>query len=240
MRRQCDWLAPSWTWLLKEKVLPTFGWAGARPTALDVGCGPGLVMEHLAHLFEVRGVDMEREEVQKCSAKGLDTIMARAEELPFEDGSFDVVYCSYLLMWVDDPETVVHEMARVAKGWVVCLAEPDHLGKISYPPDMKTLDEALIEGLRRSGADPMMGRKLPGLLTRCGLSTEAGIYAGSWTSGRMKEESEGEWGEISHMIDDGLSDDELNALRGTWDRATRDGSLVQHNPVFYAMARKDP
>lgn len=238
LRRQCTWLGPSWTWLLETRVLSIVDIRGQRLTALDVGCGPGLVMEHLAPLFEVRGVDMEREEVRRCAGRGLDVIQARAESLPFEDGAFDVVYCSYLLLWVDDPEVVVHEMARVARSWVICLAEPDYLGRIGHPPQINTLDKALVKGVKRMGADPSMGRRLSGLFTSSGLMPEVGIYAGTWTAELMREEAEREWEEMVHVMADTLNGEELSVVKRAWDRAAKDGSLVQYNPVFYALANK--
>src|SRR5260370_151629 len=38
--------------------------------------------------------------------------VARADDLPFADGTFDAVTFSYLLRYVDDPAATVEEMAR--------------------------------------------------------------------------------------------------------------------------------
>jgi demethylmenaquinone methyltransferase/2-methoxy-6-polyprenyl-1,4-benzoquinol methylase len=40
---------------------------------------------------------------------------ARAEDLPFEDRSFDGLTFTYLLRYVDDPATTMAELARVVK-----------------------------------------------------------------------------------------------------------------------------
>ena len=129
---------------------------GRRLEALDVGCGPGLVMEGLGPLFNVQGMDRDKGMVEKCHSKGLTVFQGEAEGMPFEDGSFDVVYCSFLLLWVKDPELVVQEMKRVSRQWVVCLAEPDMGGRIDHPSSLNGLKDLLIQGMLNQGADPLV------------------------------------------------------------------------------------
>ena len=239
LARQRRWLGDSWKWLLRTFVLESMSEEEKKPTALDVGCGPGLVMEMLSPYLEVQGVDIDAEVVQVCQARQQKAIVARAENLPFDDGSFDIVYCSFLLLWVDDAEVVVREMARVARYWVLCLAEPDYGGRVSYPPGVAEIDDALIKGLRRLGADPEMGRKVSGIMSQCGMVPAAGTYAGMWAAERMNEESEREWEEIAHLTSDILEHDAMTKIKREWDLAVAEGSLVQYNPVFYALAKKD-
>ncbi len=54
--------------------------------------------------------------------------------------------------------------------------EPDYGGMIEYPPEIAAKD-IWINALTRAGADPFMGRKLPGML-RC-----AGLECGSEFAG---------------------------------------------------------
>lgn len=232
--RQRRWLGESWTWLLRTMVLDERPPGSGRPTALDVGCGPGLVMELLSPLIDVQGIDADPGAVMASVARGQVAREAMAEELPFEDDSFDIVYCSYLLLWVKDPVQVVREMARVSRDWVICLAEPDHLGRITYPPELGVLDEIFVHSLRRQGADPMMGRRLPETFARCGLSAITGVHASMWNSDRLRVESEEEWRSLTgSAIGPDLAD-----VRKRWGAALSAGSLVQYNPVFYSLARK--
>lgn len=237
LARQCRWLGDSWTWLLRTVVLPGMQAGEERPTALDVGCGPGLVMELLSPYLDVHGVDIDPEAVHACRSRGQKAVVARAEELPFDDGSFDIVYCSYLLLWVEDAVAVVREMARVARKWVLCLAEPDHRGRISYPPELSVIDDALAWGLRGQGADPEMGRKLPGIVSRCGLVPVTGTFSGMWVAGWTREEADREWEEIVQIASGIMGQATMAMVKRAWDRAVAEGTLVQYNPVFYALSR---
>ena len=91
-------------------------------TALDVGCGGGLLAEEFAGLgCRVTGVDPSAESLATArahaAASGLaiDFVEATGEQLPFEDGSFDIVYCCDVLEHVDDLQRTLNESARVLK-----------------------------------------------------------------------------------------------------------------------------
>ncbi len=236
--RQRSWLGESWTWLLQSKVFVGRGALERSPTALDIGCGPGLVMELLSPYLDVQGVDIDADAVMASNARGQRAQVGRAEELPFEDGSFDIVYCSFLLLWTPDPVKVVREMTRVSRDWVICLAEPDHGGRISYPPSLGSVDELFIKGLRKQGADPEMGRKLQSVFMRCGLLPEAGVHAGMWNVERMRAETENEWRSLAPVCEEVASGRALSKAKSAWDDTAKNGSLVQYTPMFYALARK--
>jgi 2-polyprenyl-6-hydroxyphenyl methylase/3-demethylubiquinone-9 3-methyltransferase len=89
-------------------------------TALDVGCGGGLLAEEFARLgCQVTGVDPSEQALEvaraHASTSGLD-ITYRAgvgEALPFPDRSFEIVYCCDVLEHVNDLNQVIGEIARV-------------------------------------------------------------------------------------------------------------------------------
>jgi demethylmenaquinone methyltransferase/2-methoxy-6-polyprenyl-1,4-benzoquinol methylase len=99
----------------------------AKPedTVLDVACGTAAVSIELAQRYGCRviGVDQSAEMLTaggaRVEAAGLaDRIElreSRAEELPFEDGSFGALTFTYLLRYVDDPAATMHELARVVR-----------------------------------------------------------------------------------------------------------------------------
>jgi 2-polyprenyl-6-hydroxyphenyl methylase / 3-demethylubiquinone-9 3-methyltransferase len=89
---------------------------------LDVGCGGGMFSEELAKLgAEVTGVDPSAKSIEAgrahAAAGGLDITYehGHGEQLPFDDGRFDLVVCCDVLEHVDDLDTVMAETSRVLK-----------------------------------------------------------------------------------------------------------------------------
>jgi SAM-dependent methyltransferase len=243
LRRQSLWLRESWLWLLRTKVLERGALTDAptaRPRALDVGCGPGFVMEELRDLLDVSGVDNDPDMAAMCRARDLDCALGTAEKLPFPDGQFDIVYCTFLLLWVKDPKLVLGEMKRVSRGWVLCLAEPDFGGRIDYPPELGGLRELIEQGMRAEGGDPHIGRKLRSLFSRCRMDAEMGVHPGVWDIGRLGEELEDEWRWLRMTAGHDAPARSLAGLHEAWKKALENGSLFQFNPIFYACARIGP
>ena len=240
LQRQSEWLGEMYQWLLNTKILPDLrgggGKKGARQKALDVGCGPGYVMEMFSGDLDVTGIDIDPEMVDLCIERDLSVVRGDAEDLPFNDGEFDLVYCSFLMMWVKDQERVMQEMVRVSRGWVVCLAEPDFGGRIDHPIELKGLKELIVGGILKDGGDPHVGRKLSGLFRKHDLRMELGVHPGVWGPEVLANESDGEWNWLRMTI--GSKSDELEHYREHWDNALKDGTLFQFNPVFYALGKK--
>ncbi len=225
LARQSLWLRDSWLWLLRDRVID-----GTRPKALEVGCGAGHVIEVLSEHMDTSGIDSDPDMVTLCKSKNLDVQLADAMELPFEDDSFDIAYCSFLLLWLPDPEKAVNEMARVARKWVVCLAEPDYGGRIDHPPGLEALGDAMVGDLMERGVDPFVGRKLRAIFSAAGLEPEVGVHQGVWSLARLKAEMGGELGWADEIT--------RPELRAALSAAIDDGTAFQYNPVFWAIAKK--
>lgn len=236
MQRQSTWLRESWMWIIDNMIDHGRGSLTGRGTALDVGCGPGFVAEIMKERMEVVGVDIDVKSVDESRSRGVDASIAAGEFLPFEDDSFDLVYCTFLLLWVEDPRRIVSEMKRVSKRWVACLAEPDYGGRIGHPDSVSKLDDLLIDGVIKSGGDPFVGRKLNSIFSSCGMTPNMGVHPGVWNIVRLRDESDGEWKYIETTA--AHQGDELECLRREWNSALDDGSLFQFNPIFYAVAQK--
>ncbi|MDA7704216.1 methionine biosynthesis protein MetW [Candidatus Pelagibacter sp.] len=92
---------------------------------LDVGCGDGILMEYLKYNKEVdiRGIEISKDNVQKCLSKGLTVIEGDAEKdlLQFPDSSFDFVILSQTLQAFLNPEIVIKELLRVGKKAIVTI-----------------------------------------------------------------------------------------------------------------------
>lgn len=82
---------------------------------LDVGCGTGANLEMLAQFGEAEGVDVSDDALEFCKAKGLKAHKGLAENLPFEDASFDLVTALDVVEHLDDDLEGLKEMRRVLK-----------------------------------------------------------------------------------------------------------------------------
>ena len=102
--------------------------AGLLPNntrVLDVGCGDGSLMNLLVKEknIEVRGLELEKKNVQECIYKGLPVIQGNAEtELyQFPDQSFDYVVLSQTLQAFYNPDKVLKELLRIGKSVIVSI-----------------------------------------------------------------------------------------------------------------------
>src|SRR5919198_3231879 len=114
---------------------------------LDAGCGDG-------RYFHVTAADPPTERLAGCdiserilataretaSRLGLEPELVRAnvESLPFEDDSFDLVFCTQVLEHLLSPAEGVRELARVLRPGGVLLLSADHAGntvtRVLYAP----------------------------------------------------------------------------------------------------------
>ena len=113
--------------------------AGLSPgmRVLDVGAGTGKLMGVLAETLEeesITAVDPSEPFVAALGERfpAADVRRGTAEELPFEDGSFDVVFAQLVVNFLTDPERGAAEMRRVTRdGGVVAAAVWDYRGEMT-------------------------------------------------------------------------------------------------------------
>jgi 2-polyprenyl-6-hydroxyphenyl methylase/3-demethylubiquinone-9 3-methyltransferase len=126
------WDDSQWLNLLRSAVNPArFGYmrrilldelkidpAGKR--TLDVGCGGGLLAEEFARLgFAVTGIDPSEPSLEtarahaKESGLAIEYVFGFGEDLPFDDGSFEILYCCDVLEHVKNLDQTIGEIARV-------------------------------------------------------------------------------------------------------------------------------
>jgi demethylmenaquinone methyltransferase / 2-methoxy-6-polyprenyl-1,4-benzoquinol methylase len=99
--------------------------AEGRPASvLDVATGTAGVALMLARRTqaEIVGVDLTEEmlrrggsRVREADVDNVRLAVARAEQLPFPDASFDALTFTYLLRYVADPAATLRELARVVR-----------------------------------------------------------------------------------------------------------------------------
>ena len=97
---------------------------------LDVGCDDGNLMEFLKanKSTKVRGIEISKEKVQTCIAKGLTVIEGNAEfdlkQFPMD--SFDYVVLGQTLQAFVNPELVIKELLRVGKKAIITIPNFGH------------------------------------------------------------------------------------------------------------------
>lgn len=92
----------------------------ASQSVLDVGCGPGALTGVLIDQVGAAGVsacDPSPPFVAECEARhpGVVVRQGRAEALPFDDATFDVVLTQLVLHFVADPSRAAREFRRVLR-----------------------------------------------------------------------------------------------------------------------------
>jgi 2-polyprenyl-6-hydroxyphenyl methylase/3-demethylubiquinone-9 3-methyltransferase len=146
-------------------------------TALDVGCGAGLLAEPLARLgARVTGIDAAPELIEAARAhaagQGLE-IDYRAVPVEEVEGQFDLVTALEVIEHVADPAAFVRALAaRLAPGGLMILSTPNATGW------SKLLTITLAEGLGRipkgthDFASFIAPERMRGLLETAGLKCE--------------------------------------------------------------------
>jgi SAM-dependent methyltransferase len=166
IREQAAWLAPARSWLLQRANVDQ------RHSLLDLGCGFGVVSQELARLSSGQVVALDHSLPALLKAASALTASpptcADATRLPFADTSFDLVFCQLALLWMPLEPTLAEVRRVLQPGGVLLAIEPDYGGMIEHPPELATR-ELWMAGIARAGADPLVGRKLPGLLAGFGF-----------------------------------------------------------------------
>jgi len=169
--------------LLNASSLEHMRLAGGE-RALDVGSGLGQFARALGKATGRRVVGVERSDAQREAAVRLAAAAGEAEFAEFrageaeslplaadEWGSFDLVHARFVLEHVRDPLAVVRQMTAAARpGGRIVLEDDDHeiLRLAPEPEGFADLWRAYMRSYEKIGCDPVVGRKLVGLLHRAG------------------------------------------------------------------------
>jgi len=125
---------------------------------LDVGCGPGVMIEAVvARGGRLTGIDLSAEMVGRARDRSRALraedrcrfVVGSAEGLPFEDAAFDAVTAMGVLEYVPDDARALREMARVVRpGGVVIVTVPNLVSPwrllpvLAKPPCLRFLKPA--------------------------------------------------------------------------------------------------
>jgi SAM-dependent methyltransferase len=83
---------------------------------LDIGCGAGNMIHHLARYGRVQGIEVDARPVAMARARGYDVRQGDATRgIPFPDAAFDLVTALDVIEHVEDDEAILREAYRVAR-----------------------------------------------------------------------------------------------------------------------------
>jgi methionine biosynthesis protein MetW len=109
--------------LIAEMIAP-----GSR--VLDIGCGDGLLIEHLYRTrgCDARGLEIDMAEVTRAVAHGLPVMQGDADSdlSQYPDDAFDYVVLSRTLQAVERPAEVLRQMLRIGRRAVVSFPNFGH------------------------------------------------------------------------------------------------------------------
>jgi SAM-dependent methyltransferase len=87
----------------------------AGSVVLDAGCGSGRTLEQLDAYGQVRGVELDPEAAEVARERGYEVEIGRLEDLPWDDGTFDLITCLDVIEHTPDDRVTLRELRRVCR-----------------------------------------------------------------------------------------------------------------------------
>jgi SAM-dependent methyltransferase len=218
----------------------------AARRVLEVGSGTSVVTAHVLETCSglVVSVDRDRSALATGQPAGPgrgSRLLADGLRLPFGSGSFDAVVCQMVFMWVREPLRLADEAYRVLApgGTMIACAEPDYGGALEHPESCSIM--GLIAGhLYKEGADPMVGRKLPGLFPqeRWDIVDLQVHPMGSWNRSSGEEAARTLIARVERELGGRVQEKVLMRWADSVRREMRRGGCFLFVPHFALLARK--
>ncbi|MBE0669843.1 MAG: methyltransferase domain-containing protein [Anaerolineales bacterium] len=227
----------AWTRDLRNYLFDQAGLTNAS-RVLEVGCGTGAILHEIKSAAPSHGLDYEIDSLSICRIHAPAALLTHGDAhfLPYPNGSFDIVYCHFLLLWVRDPLQVLREMARVGR-CVLAFAEPDYSQRVDEPAELKKLGKWQLDALIRQGADPSFGSRLAETFYQAGIQL---IETGSIQNAEKKrsaDEWENEWAVIQADLEGAVPGEEIQEMRILDENARSNGERVLHVPTYFAWGK---
>lgn len=149
-------------------------------SVLEVGCGMGILTEAVARAASnatVVGIEQSAEQLSRtprgdAAPENLRFIQGDAHHLPFEDETFDVVYCRFVLEHLADPVGALREMRRVTAPGGRVYAMENNILMCDFDPDcpkFAALWRKFAALQEKLGGDALIGKRLYRLFRRAGF-----------------------------------------------------------------------
>ena len=145
---------------------------------LDIGCGTGLMLTELSAAVgpkgHVAGVDLSEDMLTRAreACSDLDNVTVKtapADQLPFEDASFDGIVSVQVFEYIADLTPVLAECRRVLKPGGTLVVGDMHFDTLAWHSDNPSRMAAMERAWDGHFADRMVPARLPGMLTDAGF-----------------------------------------------------------------------
>lgn len=173
---------------------------GPGMTCLDLGCGGGDATFEMARVVGSAGravgvdldatkIDLARNEAAEMGLPNVEFRVSQAEQ-GAGGAEFDLVYARFLLTHLVDPAGMLTRMlAFLRPGGVVVVEDIDFSGHFCHPDSaaFRRFAELYTQVVRKRGADPNIGPRLPALLFDAGSeSVEMHVVQPAGMAGEVK------------------------------------------------------
>lgn len=244
-------------WQRETQDLISLASFGRGDRLLDVGCGPGALSLDLAEIVgptgRVTGLDQSprfleylRESAAKAGRPNIETVLGDAVDVDLPSDHYDGAVVRWLLMFVPDVPRLLRRIFDLLRpgGTLAVMEYLDPTLIRLWPPSraFTQVFQAVGAHLERSGAEPDIGWRVPGVAQETGFeieTTRAHLPMGGPGSSWWK------WVEEmapNHqlLVDRGvLTGRILDEYQNDWnDRSTNPHALVFAPPLLHTIARK--
>lgn len=230
-----------WTRDLRAYVFEKAGLEKAG-RVLEVGCGTGAILADLPAHVSSHGLDIDSRALAQCHIHAPSAALVRGNGLvlPYQNETFDIVYCHFFLLWVRDPLQALLEMKRVAKmgAHIIAFAEPDYTARVDQPAELIPLGKWQTESLRRQRADPSLGSGLSDLFFRTDIRiNETGTLQNAVES-PSSAEWENEWAVLQSDLEGFISSEEIRKMKNLDQQARARRARVLQVPTYFAWGQR--
>ena len=164
---------------------------GKGMRCIDVCCGSGSVTRAMAEIVgkggHVTGLDSDKKYIDYCkTVSKLDNVDFVIDDISksamLEEGTFDIVFSRFMFVHLRDKSGAVRAMKKLLKkGGTMIIQELDHSpgSWLCHPTDrnVEALRKAFVALLKKSGGDPLAGRKLYRLLVQESLDADISCFS---------------------------------------------------------------
>ena len=170
--------------VMRQTTLACLAQAGMKEemACLEIGCGSGDVAFDMARMvgplgrvvgtdIDETGLELARREAAGLQLNNVEFRVADITQSTFAS-EFDLVHARFVLTHLADPAIALANMRGALRpGGVMLVEDIDFRGHFSYPESaaLTRYVELYSEIVRRKGADPNIGPRVPSLLTDAGF-----------------------------------------------------------------------